>query len=140
MFHGRLFHAEEPTKHFEHELLRSLLIQDLGCPQHHRVLFQVAIPMCTHTKARLMGSSCEFALQDSLSITIQLLSALINHVCGGAKSLPVSFDSVEWVRTEHAFSINCDGMMLTVVLCTYCLWHACSIGYWCCASLFALQF
>jgi len=139
MFHGRLFHAEEPTKHFEQELLRSLLIQDLGCLQH-RVPFYVAIPMCIHAKARLMGSSCEFALQDSLSITIQLLSALINHVCGGAKSLPVSFDSVEWVRAEHAFSINSDGMMLTVVLCTYRLWHACSIGCWCCASLFAPQF
>jgi len=58
MFHGRLFHAEERTKHFEQELLRSLLIQDLGCPQHHQVLVHGAVPICTHATD---GGACGFA-------------------------------------------------------------------------------
>jgi len=61
MFHGRLFHAEERTTHFEHELLRSLLIQDLGCLQHHQVLVHGAVTICTHAEARLMEGACGFA-------------------------------------------------------------------------------
>jgi len=95
---------------FEQELLHSLLTQELDCTQHRQVLtcrgsLHAARVVIGWTLNMMVGCS----QQGSHSTPIQVLIGLVN--IARSKTLPLSFDSVQWVRSFLLQSLQAADML-----------------------------